>query len=140
MQFSEMHEAVSVDAFLSINSFTKKLIFIFFSIWVFFHEHSQFAGQQGTGEASSLTPLYHSHPLHRHLHISLPITVKNSLLHLATDPNRDPLVSECKSLTTKLHQYRGKMMLWTLFKLIWRVNGKGLHCACFSGQACKDIY
>ena len=29
----------------------------FFSIWVFFHEHSQFTGQQGKGEAISLTPL-----------------------------------------------------------------------------------
>ena len=42
----------------------------FFSIWVFFHEHSQFTGQQGKGEAISLTPLYHFHPLHRHLDIS----------------------------------------------------------------------
>ena len=28
----------------------------FVSIWVFFHEHSQFTGQQGKGEAISLTP------------------------------------------------------------------------------------
>ena len=42
----------------------------FFSIWVFFHEHSQFTGQQGKVEAISLTPLYHFHPLHRHLDIS----------------------------------------------------------------------
>ena len=28
----------------------------FFSIWVYFHEHSQFTGQLGKGEAISLTP------------------------------------------------------------------------------------
>ena len=42
----------------------------FFSIWVFFHEHSRFTGQQGKGEAISLTPLCHFHPYHRHLDIS----------------------------------------------------------------------
>ena len=33
--------------------------FIFFSIWVFFHEHSQITGLQGKGEGISLTPHYH---------------------------------------------------------------------------------
>ena len=42
---------------------------VFFCIWVFFHEHSQFTGQQGKGEAISLSPLYHFHLLHRHLDI-----------------------------------------------------------------------
>ena len=42
----------------------------FFSIWVFFHKHSRFPGQQGKEEAISLIPLYHFHPLHRHLDIS----------------------------------------------------------------------
>ena len=46
----------------------------FFSIWVFFHEHSRFAGQHEKGECISLTPLYHFHPLHRHLDISWAIT------------------------------------------------------------------
>ena len=63
--------------------FTDFRIF-FFSIWVFFHEHSRFAGQQGKGEAISLTPLYHFHPLHRHLDISLAITAEISPLHIAT--------------------------------------------------------
>ena len=31
-----------------------------FAIWVFFHEHSRFTGQQGKREAIYLTPLYHS--------------------------------------------------------------------------------
>ena len=35
----------------------------FFSIWVFFHEHSRFTRQQGKGEGTYLTPLYHFHPL-----------------------------------------------------------------------------
>ena len=29
----------------------------FFYIWVFFHEHSRFIGQQGKGEAVSLSPI-----------------------------------------------------------------------------------
>ena len=41
----------------------KQIIFFFFSIWVFFHEHSRFAGQQGKGEVIYLTPLCHFHPL-----------------------------------------------------------------------------
>ena len=30
-----------------------------FSIWIFFHEHSQITGRQGRGEDISLTPHYH---------------------------------------------------------------------------------
>ena len=39
-----------------------------FAVCVFFHEHSQFTGQQGKGEAISLTPLFHFHPLHILIH------------------------------------------------------------------------
>ena len=54
------------------------LEYIFFSsIWVFFHEHSRFKGQQGKGEAISVIPLYHFHPLHRHLDISWAITAES---------------------------------------------------------------
>ena len=42
----------------------------FFSIWVFFHELSQFMGQQGKGEGIYLTPFYHFHLLHTHFDIS----------------------------------------------------------------------
>ena len=42
-----------------------------FSTWAFFHAHSRFTGQQGKGEGIYLTPLYHFHPLHRHLDIRL---------------------------------------------------------------------
>ena len=54
---------------------------VFSSIWVFFHVHSRFTGQQGKGEALCLTPLYHFHPFHRHLDISRAITAENSPLH-----------------------------------------------------------
>ena len=54
-----------------------KLLFFFFSIWVFFQEHSRFTRQQGTGEGIYLTPLYHFLPLHRHLDISRAITAES---------------------------------------------------------------
>ena len=60
----------------------------FFSIWVFFHEHSQFTGQQGKGEGIYLTPLYHFHPLHRHLDISRAITAESSHLRIAGSRTR----------------------------------------------------
>ena len=56
----------------------------FFLVWVFFHEHSRFTGQQGKGEDISLTPLYHFHSLHRHLGISRAITAESSPLHIAS--------------------------------------------------------
>ena len=52
----------------------------YFSIWVFFHEHSQFTGLQEKAEATSVTPLYHFHLLHRHLHISQVISAESSPL------------------------------------------------------------
>ena len=61
--------------------------FFFFSIWVFFHEHSRSTGQQGKGEGIYLTPLYHFHPLHRHLDISRAITA-GSPLHIAGSRTR----------------------------------------------------
>ena len=54
--------------------------FCFFFLSGFFHEHSRFTGHQGKGEADSLNPLYHFHPLHRHLDISRTITAKSSTL------------------------------------------------------------
>ena len=65
------------------------LLFFFFSIWVFFHEHSRFTGQQGKGEGIYLTPLYHFHPLHRHLDISRAITAESSPLHIASSRTRN---------------------------------------------------
>ena len=62
--------------------------FFFFSILVFFHEHSRFTGQQGKGEGIYLTPLYHFHPLHGHLDISRAITAESSPLHIAGSRTR----------------------------------------------------
>ena len=42
-----------------------------------------FAGQQGKEEAISLTPLYHFHPLHRHLEVNQAITAESSPQHIA---------------------------------------------------------
>ena len=72
--------------FADFNWFPRK--FAFFSTWVFSHEHSRFTGQQGIGEAISLTPLYHFHPLHRHLDVSWAITAENSPLHIASSRTR----------------------------------------------------
>ena len=54
-------------------SLLKQLLF-FCSIWVFFHEHSQFTEQQEKREAISLTPVYHFQTPHRHLDINRAIT------------------------------------------------------------------
>ena len=57
---------------------------VFFSIWVFFHEHSRITGLQREGEGISL-PL----PLvHRHLNISRAITAESSPLHIASSRTR----------------------------------------------------
>ena len=59
-------------------------LYLFFSIWVFFHEHSQITGLQRKGEGISLTPQYHFHPLHRHLDISRAISAESSPLHIGS--------------------------------------------------------
>ena len=54
-------------------------------------KHSQFTGQQGKGEAISLTLLYHFHPLHRNIDVSREIAAGSSPLtsHLiASSRNR----------------------------------------------------
>ena len=48
--------------------------YYYFSLRVFFHNHSRITELQGKGEGISLTPHYHFHPLHRHLDISRTIT------------------------------------------------------------------
>ena len=67
------------------NNFNKCFFFcfVFFSIWVFFHEHSPITGQQGKEEGIYLTALYHFHLLHKHLYISRAITAESSPLHIA---------------------------------------------------------
>ena len=63
-------------------------LFFVFSIWVLFHEHSRFAGQQGKGEVISLTPLYQFHPLNRHLDISRAIITESPSLLIARSQAR----------------------------------------------------
>ena len=60
------------------------LLLIFFSIWVFFHNHSRTTGLQGKEEGISLTLHYHFHPLHRHLDISQAITAESLPLHIGS--------------------------------------------------------
>ena len=64
------------------------VLFFCFSTWLFFHEYSRFTGQQVKGEAISLFPFHHLHPLHRHLDISWLVAVKSSPLRIAGSWNR----------------------------------------------------
>ena len=67
---------------------SKKLSSFFFSIWVFFHEHSRITGLQGKGGGIFLTPHYQFHPLYRHLVISREIAAGSSHLHIASSRAR----------------------------------------------------
>ena len=60
----------------------------FFSIWIFFQEHSRITGLQGKGEGISFTPHYHFQPPHRRLDISQAITAESSPLHIASSRAR----------------------------------------------------
>ena len=62
--------------------------FVFFSIWVFFHNHSRITGLQGKGKGIPLTPHYDFHPLHRHLDINRGITADSSPLHIGSSRTR----------------------------------------------------
>ena len=75
---------------------------IFLSSWIFFHEHSRFTGKQGKGEASSLTSLCHFHQL-QVLRPQLGNYYREfiSAHSQQLDSNREPLVSDRKSLTAK---------------------------------------
>ena len=59
------------------------LLFLFISFF-----YLRCTGQHGKGEGISLTPLYHFHPLYRHLHISWVITAQSSPLHIASSQAR----------------------------------------------------
>ena len=65
-----------------------KNAFLFISIWIFFHEHSQITGLQGKGGGICLIPGYHFHPLHRHLDISWALTAEGSPLHIVSSQTR----------------------------------------------------
>ena len=69
-------------------SFWKLPHIAFFSIGVFFHNHSRITGLQGKGEGIYLTPHHHFHPLHRHLDISRAITAESSPLDIGSSRTR----------------------------------------------------
>ena len=77
----------------------------FFSIWVFFHDHSRITGPQGKGKGISLSPQYHFHPLHRHLR-DWPGDYSRELTS----------AQKRKSLTTKLHALKSVQLEITKFK------------------------
>ena len=60
----------------------------FFSIWVFFHNHSRITRLQSKGKGISLTRHYHFHLLHRHLDISWAITAESLPLHIGSSWTR----------------------------------------------------
>ena len=62
--------------------------FFFFSVWVFFHNHSRITELQGKGAGILLTPHYHFQPLHRHLAISRAIIAESSPLHIDSSRTR----------------------------------------------------
>ena len=57
--------------------------FFFFFFFLDLGFISRTLTMQGKGEGIYLTPLYHFHPLHRHLDISWVITTESSPLHIA---------------------------------------------------------
>ena len=70
------------------NCIFAEYLFIYFSMGVFFHNHSWTTGLQGKGEGISLTPHYHFHLLHWHLDISWVISAESSSLHIAMSRTR----------------------------------------------------
>ena len=57
------------------------------------------------GDFIFLTPLYHHHSFHRHLNITRAVTEECSAHSQQSNSNRKLLVSERKSLTTKLRTF-----------------------------------
>lgn len=87
-----------------------------------FTQHSRFTEHQEKGRPL-LIPLYHFHPLLKHLNISRVIT---SALTLGLDWNREPLASGSELLTTKLHVQKMTFML--CFRLIKIFDKSWLQC------------
>ena len=59
--------------------------FFFFSIWIFFRNHSRITVLQMKEEGISLTPHYHFHTLPRHLVISRVITAESSPMRIRSN-------------------------------------------------------
>ena len=84
---------------------------VFFSVLVFFHEHSQFIGQLGKREAISLTSLCHFHLPYRHLEISWVIAAESSSLHITISQTQTGNIwfPSPKLLTTTLRALNGRL-------------------------------
>ena len=66
-----------------IRVFINSYLFFFFFLYGFsLMNIYDSQDSRGKGEAVSLTPLYHLHPLHRHLDISHVITAESLPLHI----------------------------------------------------------
>ena len=90
--FQEEFDDTSSTAIRSSNFWSDapdEIVVVFFSIWVFFHEHSWFTGQQGNRVGIYLTPLYHFHLLHRYLDKCWAITAESSSLHTVSSRTRN---------------------------------------------------
>ena len=73
---------------------------LFFSIYVFFQEHSRFTEQEGKGEVISLTPFYHLQLLYKHLHIIWVISAESALFTQPTPRLKPGTVSSQRKLPT----------------------------------------
>ena len=98
---------VYMKGILDVKGLTHYFI-ICFSIWVFFHEHSQFTWQQGMGEGyfwNSFLPLSATSQTLRHLQGDYCRELTSTHSCLQADWNRELLGFEPKSVTTKLRDH-----------------------------------
>ena len=104
LTFGQLQKNVTTCPFRRVGKMIHNESF-FFSILVFFHEHSRLTWQEGKGKGICLTPLYHFHTLHRQLDISQVITAESSPLYIASiiaGPEMGTFAR--KSLSTRLHE------------------------------------
>ena len=101
-------------------SLFQRVIYIYiFSIWVFFHKHSRFTGQQAKGEGIYLTSLYHFHPLHRRLDISRAIAAESSPLHIAGSRTRTGFRAQVANHQATRPSYFGVFYTKSAPCLVW---------------------
>ena len=99
-KFNNFYLGIKINTLLFI-PYINDLHKSFFSIWVFFHNHSRTTGLQGKEESISSLPLPHASQTFRHYPGDYCRDL-TSAHRQQPDSNREPLVSERKSITTKL--------------------------------------
>ena len=109
--------------------FSIKLLRYIFSIWVYFHEYSQFIGHQGKGEATSSTPLCHFHSLHKHLDIIAGQLLQRA--HLCTKP------ASLKYFWNMCLKWYKMIQLWSFLKIECRKYKKMLQFSLQSNSGWK---